>query len=105
MHVIDLNDFLRRAQKAGILSSIVLDFTSSTYRMGSGVLTISGMAYGNNGVRLLDNTGRSYSWGMDFEAGSAEIVDLRKVSSRHFRKGPNILLKLGKKCNGRGEVR
>lgn len=104
MKVVDLNEFLRRAKTAGILSSIVLDFTSSTYRMGSGMLTISGMAYGNNGVRLLDNTGRSYSWGIDFEAGSAEIVDLRKVSSKHLRKGPNILLKLGKKCSSRGEV-
>lgn len=104
MKVVDLNEFLRRAQKAGILSSLLLEFRRGTYNMGTGLLQVS-IRDGNSGaLTLTDERGSTYGWGIDFESGSSEIIDLRKTSSKKLIGGSKILVKLGKKCSSRGEV-
>lgn len=104
MKVIDLNDFLRRAMKEGILPSLVLDFRVGTYgTMSSSLLKVAGVP-DRNGVVMTDDRGYQHRWGLDLDSSSAEIIDLRKVSGRTRRGEPFILVKLGKKCSGRGMV-
>lgn len=104
MKVIDLNEFLRRAKRAGILSSLLLEFRPGTYYTGLGLLRVSAREGSSDGVIMTTFSGQTYGWGLSLSSGSSEVIDLRRVSGSKIRGGAHILVKLGRKCSGRGEV-
>lgn len=105
MKVLDLNEFLRRAVVEGIQKSLVIDFRkSSSYGMGTGLVTVSLKDSSYKGVIMKDERGTNFNWGLDYSSSSAEIIDLRRVSGRVKVGAPTILVKVGRKCSGRGEV-
>ena len=104
MYVIDLNGFLRRAKKAGILSSLLVEFRQGTYDMGVGLLTVAPQEGSFDGLVMTNENGATHRWGLSLQSGSSEIIDLRRISGKKLVGGQKILVKLGRKCSGRGRI-
>lgn len=105
MRVPNLNDFIRKAGKAGILHSLKIDFKDcSAYRMGSGLLTVASVEGSYRNVQMVDEFGTTFYWGLDSGSESVEITSVKFRPSRVGIHGKVTLVKLGRKCDPSGVI-